>query len=470
MRITEDPVVWQLRVFGEYMDRSMDSQSDPRVVFKPDAWQRKVLDCLDRNESILVTAPTSAGKTFISYYAMETLLRSSDDDVLVYVAPTKALVNQIAAEVYARFRKELGTKACWAIYTRDYCIHNPNNCQILVTVPEMLATMLLSPPMAKTWTPRIKRIILDEIHKIGQQEGGAVWEQIILLAPCPLIGLSATIGEPEKFNAWLVSVQKAHGFKHIFIHYPHRYSHLRKYTYLLQANDKPVSFNGLAEYRKTEHLRFVHPISVLLFGARSLPPDFSLEVADCLSLYHALQPFKDQLVFDLDALDPTRFFAESKGILLKQNDILSYEAALTEQVSAMMESTDPQDPNSALNGVIKKVSDPMLDKADQRYIPASGQFYTNLIALLADLQMSGDLAVVDVLETAEQQWRETSSEWKCKIKQFELWKSMTKERERQADRLKKAKNDDEPAADQDTNWEVAFHPEASGKTPLPNLH
>lgn len=54
MRITEDPVVWQLRLFGEYMDRSMDSQSDPRVAFKPDAWQRKVLDCLDQNESVLV--------------------------------------------------------------------------------------------------------------------------------------------------------------------------------------------------------------------------------------------------------------------------------------------------------------------------------------------------------------------------------------------------------------------------------
>ena len=30
-------------------------------------------------------------------------------------------------------------------------------------------------------------VILDEIHTIGQQEGGAVWEQIILLAPCPIM-------------------------------------------------------------------------------------------------------------------------------------------------------------------------------------------------------------------------------------------------------------------------------------------
>ena len=54
MHITEDPVTWQLRLFGEFMDRSMGSKPDPRVSFAPDAWQREVLDCLDKNESVLV--------------------------------------------------------------------------------------------------------------------------------------------------------------------------------------------------------------------------------------------------------------------------------------------------------------------------------------------------------------------------------------------------------------------------------
>lgn len=53
MCIQEHPVEWQLRLFGEYMDRSMDSKEDPRVSFKPDAWQREVLDAIDKNMSLL---------------------------------------------------------------------------------------------------------------------------------------------------------------------------------------------------------------------------------------------------------------------------------------------------------------------------------------------------------------------------------------------------------------------------------
>ena len=106
---------------------------------------------------------------------MEKVLRESNKGVIVYVAPTKALVSQVAAEVYARFSKDLNGRkflslflskdfivtsryagSCWAIHTRDYRIHDPQDCQILVTVPEMLGIMLLSPPLAKVWAPRVK--------------------------------------------------------------------------------------------------------------------------------------------------------------------------------------------------------------------------------------------------------------------------------------------------------------------------
>lgn len=54
MAITEHPVVWQLRRFGEFMDRSMNSRPDPRVKFEPDGWQRRVLDAIDDDRSLLV--------------------------------------------------------------------------------------------------------------------------------------------------------------------------------------------------------------------------------------------------------------------------------------------------------------------------------------------------------------------------------------------------------------------------------
>ena len=64
MTTSEHPVVWQMRVFGDFMDRSMNSEPDPRVPFEPDEWQRRVLDCLDRRESVLVVGMSTA--TFIT--------------------------------------------------------------------------------------------------------------------------------------------------------------------------------------------------------------------------------------------------------------------------------------------------------------------------------------------------------------------------------------------------------------------
>ncbi|KAG1793298.1 uncharacterized protein HD556DRAFT_1479402 [Suillus plorans] len=151
-----------LRYLSEHPAQSLTEVLGPTVVkdgIHGSKYGQLVTLCFGgRTATQLFIAPTSAGKTFISYYAMEKILRGSDDGILVYIAPTKALVAQAAAEIYAR--KDLNgheySWSCWAIHSRDYRVHDPQNCQILVTVPDILAIMLLSPPLAKMWTPRLK--------------------------------------------------------------------------------------------------------------------------------------------------------------------------------------------------------------------------------------------------------------------------------------------------------------------------
>lgn len=65
VRIPCKPEEFQLLFCGPYMEKALDAEEDPRVQFVPDGWQREVLDILDKNESVIVVAPTSSGKTFI---------------------------------------------------------------------------------------------------------------------------------------------------------------------------------------------------------------------------------------------------------------------------------------------------------------------------------------------------------------------------------------------------------------------
>lgn len=74
--------------------------------------------------------------------------------------------------------------------------------KVLVTVPQCLEILMLS-PKHEGWRQSLKYVIFDEIHEIGEKQNGVVWEHLLTLINCPFVGLSATIGNPENFVAWL---------------------------------------------------------------------------------------------------------------------------------------------------------------------------------------------------------------------------------------------------------------------------
>ncbi|KXH38090.1 DEAD/DEAH box helicase [Colletotrichum simmondsii] len=449
LRIQTTGLEFQLAHCGPYLERSFDSTPDPRVPFNPDAWQRKVLDAIDDDKSLFVVAPTSAGKTFISFYAMKKILQNNDHDVLVYVAPTKALVNQIAAEVQARFSKSYRHegRSVWAIHTRDYRVNNPTGCQVLVTVPHILQIMLLAPNNAqneRSWARRVKRIIFDEVHCIGQAEDGIIWEQLLLLAPCPIIALSATVGNPLEFKEWLAGTQKAKGFDLEMIVHSARYSDLRKFLYQPPTR---LEFDGLepverlpipgldAEAGETSRFTFVHPIGSIITKNRETLDDASLEPRDCLRLWLSMKESENESYLISPSLEPKNALPE----LVKKSDILKWEAALKEQLWQWQ-----QDPKSPFPEVYKrlKINRPSSAIDLERPEVVADIYGDSSFSLLVDLRSRGALPailfnydrlgcekvilkILQVLEDAEQKYRDTSTEWARKMDAYQKWRQVT---------------------------------------------
>ncbi|KAH8704387.1 hypothetical protein GQ44DRAFT_820072 [Phaeosphaeriaceae sp. PMI808] len=442
---------FQLEHCGPYLERAIDSAPDSRVPFHPDAWQRKVLDAIDDNHSLFVVAPTSAGKTFISFYAMKQVLTNDDDGVVVYVAPTKALVNQIAAEVQARFSKsfKLPGKSVWAIHTRDYRINSATGCQILVTVPHILQIMLLAPSNAEkknSWSCRIKRIIFDEVHCIGQAEDGVVWEQLLLQSPCPIIALSATVGNPKEFSSWLASTQEANGNKLITIEHHHRHSDLRKFIYI---PPKRFCFSGLPRscliytpgLDRTDAFNFIHPVASLSNKSRGMPKDLHLEARDCLWLWQTMKKHATENYIVPPNLSPHRALPD----IIKKIHIFEWEKALKAKLLEWMntESSPFEKVQQELSkAIVKPAARDILttnhncdDMCNAREVH-SQSLSSIILPALADLHAKNALPaivfnydrgqceklmrdVVKELETNEEAWKDSNISWKKKLIEFE---------------------------------------------------
>ena len=153
-----------------------------------------------------------------------------------------------------------------------------------------------------------------------------------------------------------------------------------------------MPFSGLDSYVSSERVRFLHPVGMLSFGARSLPADLALEASDTLTLFRALSNIKDRLQTDVQNLHPTRFF--SKHGLLRQKDILRYEAALKDVLNPLIISDDPNDPKSPLALVVQQLKDPLLLEIPDDLLnqaPSRSDFRENLIHFVSDLHVNGDL-------------------------------------------------------------------------------
>ena len=168
-----------------------------RYPFSMDAFQVEGCHALENGKSVLVAAPTGAGKTIVGEFAAYLAFNSGKK--CFYTTPIKALSNQKYQDLCAMFGD-----ANVGLLTGDTSINS--EAPIVIMTTEVLRNMIYS--SSKTLTD-LRYVVMDEVHYLADRFRGAVWEEILIHLPesIQVAALSATVSNAEEFGEWLQTVR-----------------------------------------------------------------------------------------------------------------------------------------------------------------------------------------------------------------------------------------------------------------------
>jgi len=165
--------------------------------FALDEFQVRALDAIDAERSVVVAAPTGAGKTVVAEYAVARGL--AEGGKVFYTTPLKALSNQKFGDLV----RQHGA-ARVGLLTGDNSING--DAPVVVMTTEVLRNMIYagSPALGG-----LRYVVLDEVHYLEDPSRGPVWEEVIIHAPpeVGLVCLSATVSNAEDFADWVQTVR-----------------------------------------------------------------------------------------------------------------------------------------------------------------------------------------------------------------------------------------------------------------------
>ncbi|MFQ6043542.1 MAG: DEAD/DEAH box helicase, partial [Candidatus Poribacteria bacterium] len=164
--------------------------------YQLDKFQIEAIRAIDAHKTVIVAAPTGAGKTVIAEYVVENGLQRGKR--IIYTAPIKALSNQKYRDFSAEHSGKIG------IVTGDVSINS--TAPVLVMTTEIFRNTIFGDPDSLL---QVDYVIFDEVHYINDIERGTVWEESIIFAPqeIEMLCLSATIPNLSELADWIGSVR-----------------------------------------------------------------------------------------------------------------------------------------------------------------------------------------------------------------------------------------------------------------------
>lgn len=140
-------------------------------------FQKKLWEKVRNQSWMSVSAPTSAGKSFILARWICELMRSFPVATVVYLVPTRALISQVERDLRDLFDKEdldeVSVSALPIFKTDDGA--EPIQKRVFVFTQERLHILLSARPAGLS----VRTLIVDEAHKVGDRQRGVLLQDVI---------------------------------------------------------------------------------------------------------------------------------------------------------------------------------------------------------------------------------------------------------------------------------------------------
>ena len=194
--------------------------------WSPRAHQIDLLARAQAGKSVLLIAPTGAGKTLAGFLpALVDLARRPKRKPgeahrgvhTLYISPLKALAVDIERNL-GKPVAEIGISITMETRTGDTPAHKRQRQklvppEILLTTPEQLALLIASAD-AKRFFAGLRYVVLDELHSLVTSKRGHLLSlglaRLRRYVPgVQTIGLSATVAEPDELRRWLVPQRRS---------------------------------------------------------------------------------------------------------------------------------------------------------------------------------------------------------------------------------------------------------------------
>jgi superfamily II RNA helicase len=194
--------------FEHLVSTDVDMPENPAITFpfKCDPFQLHAFNSIEQGKHILVSVPTSSGKTCCAEYAIYHHIRNNKR--IIYTSPIKSLSN----EKYKEFKDK--NICSVGLLTGDNKI-NPEADLIIATAEILRNALFQLKENADTEQTNILNnvgcVIMDEVHFINEPERGNVWEESLILLDdsIKLVLLSATIDRVTEFAKWIQSIKRS---------------------------------------------------------------------------------------------------------------------------------------------------------------------------------------------------------------------------------------------------------------------